>query len=105
MAVALGLPQLKILWQKELGSHIKVTVLYRRGEAICLQCGKVTTKESGDSSTLFGLGKYQFLRAQNILWASPGNVMNALSSSPGTWGKSAYLSHQDRGRKPALTHT
>jgi len=43
--VALGLPQLKILWQKELEGHIEVTVIYRRGEATCPRCGKVTHKE------------------------------------------------------------
>jgi len=45
IAVALGLPQLKILWQQELESHIEVTVMYRRGEARCPRCGKVTHKE------------------------------------------------------------
>ena len=45
IAVALGLPQLKILWQQELEGHIEVTVIYRRGEATCPRCGKVTTKE------------------------------------------------------------
>lgn len=45
IAVALGLPQLRILWQKELEDHFEVTVVYRRGEAICPRCGRVTTKE------------------------------------------------------------
>jgi len=45
IAVALGLPQLRILKQKELENHIDVTVIYRRGEAKCPRCGKVTTKE------------------------------------------------------------
>ncbi len=45
IAVALGLPQLKILWQQELEGHIEVTVIYRRGEAKCPRCGKVTHKE------------------------------------------------------------
>ena len=45
IAVALGLPQLRILWQKELEAHIEVTVIYRRGEATCPRCGKVTNKE------------------------------------------------------------
>jgi len=43
--VALGLPQLKILWQQELEGHIEVTVIYRRSEARCPRCGKVTHKE------------------------------------------------------------
>ncbi len=45
IAVALGLPQLKILWQRELESHIEVTVIYRRDKATCPQCGEVTNKE------------------------------------------------------------
>ena len=45
IAVALGLPQLRILWQKELRDHFEITVIYRRGEATCPRCGRVTTKE------------------------------------------------------------
>ena len=45
IAVALGLPQLRILWQKELEDHFEVTVIYCRGEATCPRCGGVTTKE------------------------------------------------------------
>ena len=45
IAVALGLPQLKILWQKELEGHIEVIVMYRREGATCSGCGKVTPKE------------------------------------------------------------
>ena len=45
IAVELGLPQLRILWQKELEDHFKVTVIYRRNEAMCPRCGSVTTKE------------------------------------------------------------
>ncbi len=45
IAVALGLPQVKILWQKELEDHFEVTVIYHRGEAACLRCGRVTTRE------------------------------------------------------------
>jgi transposase len=44
IAVALGLPELKILWQRELKAHFQVTVMYRHNEATCPQCGKVTTK-------------------------------------------------------------
>ena len=43
--MALGLPQLKILWQQELEGYIEVTVIYHRGEARCPRCGKVTHKE------------------------------------------------------------
>jgi transposase len=39
------LPQLRILWQKELEDHFEVTVIYCRGEATCPRCGSVTTKE------------------------------------------------------------
>ena len=45
IAVALGLPQLKILWQKELEDHYEVTVIYRGDEVICPRCGMVATKE------------------------------------------------------------
>jgi len=45
IAVALGLPQLRVLWQKELEDHFEVTVINRRGEATCPRCGGVTTKE------------------------------------------------------------
>ena len=45
IAVALGLPQLKILWQKELERHFEVMVIYRRGEGTCPRCGRVTAKE------------------------------------------------------------
>ena len=45
IAVALGLPRLKILWQKELEDHFEVTVMYRQGEVICPRCGMVSTKE------------------------------------------------------------
>jgi len=45
IAVALGLPELKILRQKELENHIDVTVIYRQGEVTCPRCGMVTTKE------------------------------------------------------------
>ena len=45
IAVALGLPQLRILRQKELEDHFEVTVIYRRGEVTCPRCGRVPTKE------------------------------------------------------------
>jgi len=45
IAVALGFPQLRILWQRELGEHFEVTVIYRRDKAICPRCGKATSKE------------------------------------------------------------
>ena len=44
IAVALALPQIKILWQRELESHIEVTVIYRRDKATCPQCSEVTNK-------------------------------------------------------------
>ncbi len=39
------MPQLKILHQRELASHIEVTVIYRRDEATCPRCSQVTGKE------------------------------------------------------------
>ena len=45
IAVALGLTQLKILWQKELEDHFEVTVIYRWDKVTCPRCGMVTTKE------------------------------------------------------------
>ncbi len=45
IAVALGLPQLRILKQEELEGHIEVSVIYRRENAICPRCGKVASKE------------------------------------------------------------
>ena len=44
IAVALGLPQLKILEQKEAEGHIEVAVIYRRDKATCPRCGKVIPK-------------------------------------------------------------
>ena len=45
IAVALGLPQLRILKQEELKDHFEVIVVYRRGEVTCPRCGEVTNKE------------------------------------------------------------
>jgi len=45
IAVALGLPQLRILEQKETENHFEVAVIYRRGEVSCPRCGRVTSKE------------------------------------------------------------
>jgi transposase len=45
IAVALGLPQLRILRQKELEDRFEVTVIYHRGEVICPRCGRVTARE------------------------------------------------------------
>jgi len=45
IAVALGLPQLRVLKQEELEDHFEVTVIYRRENAICPRCGKVASKE------------------------------------------------------------
>ena len=44
IAVALALPQLKILGQRELVIRFEVTVIYRREEATCPRCGEVTNK-------------------------------------------------------------
>ena len=45
IAVALGLPELRILEQRELGGDFEVTVIYRRVEVTCPRCGRVTGKE------------------------------------------------------------
>ncbi len=45
ISVALGLPQLKILEQKELEDRFEVTVMYRRGDRTCSRCGRMTAKE------------------------------------------------------------
>ena len=45
IAVALGLPQLRILKQEELEGHFEVIVIYRRKGAVCPRCGMATTKE------------------------------------------------------------
>jgi len=45
IAVALGLPALKIVDQRELRDHLEVTVMHRQGEVVCPRCGRVTSKE------------------------------------------------------------
>ena len=45
IVVALELPQLKILDQRELKDQFEVTVIYRREAAICPRCGQLTKKE------------------------------------------------------------
>lgn len=42
--VELGLPQLKVLEEKELETHFEVKVIYRRSEATCPRCGRITSK-------------------------------------------------------------
>lgn len=49
IAVALGLPQLRIMWQEELENRFEVGVIYRQGEVTCPRCGKVTNKEHARS--------------------------------------------------------
>ena len=44
IAVALELPGLDILWQREFKDHFEVTVIYQRDGAICPRCGVITTK-------------------------------------------------------------
>jgi transposase len=43
--VALGLPQLAILKQREYEDKFEVTVIYRREKGTCPRCGRETTKE------------------------------------------------------------
>lgn len=45
IAVALGLPELRILVEKELEEQFEVRVMYRRSEASCPRCGQMTVKE------------------------------------------------------------
>ena len=45
IAVALGLPQLKVVDQSESEGHFELTVAYRRGEATCPRCGEMTARE------------------------------------------------------------
>ena len=45
ISVRLGIPELKILWQEELGDRFEVRVMYRREAVTCPRCGEVTTKE------------------------------------------------------------
>jgi len=44
IAIRLGLPQLKILEQREFDNCIEATVVYRWDEVTCPRCGQVTTK-------------------------------------------------------------
>lgn len=50
ISIALGLPELRIVRQKELEDRFEVTVIYRRNGADCPRCGKVTVKEHGRKS-------------------------------------------------------
>ena len=45
IAVALGLPQLKVIAQAEFIDRFEVTVIYRQEQVSCPRCGQVTTKE------------------------------------------------------------
>ena len=45
IAVSLGLPDVRILRQKELADRFEVTVIYRREGVSCPRCGKLTSKE------------------------------------------------------------
>jgi len=45
IAVALGLPQLKVVNQVELMDRFEVTVIYRHEQVTCPRCGQVTAKE------------------------------------------------------------
>jgi transposase len=45
IAVALGLPELRILRQKESGDHFEVTVIHGKNEVSCPGCGRMTNKE------------------------------------------------------------
>lgn len=45
IAVALGLPELRVLRQKERADRFEIEVIYRREGAVCPRCGRVTKKE------------------------------------------------------------
>ncbi len=45
ISVELGLPRLRMLEQKEPGTHFEVTVMYRCTESVCPRCGQSTNKE------------------------------------------------------------
>ena len=45
IAVALGLPQLKVIAQTELMDRFEVTIIYRQEQVTCPRCGQITTKE------------------------------------------------------------
>lgn len=44
ISVRLGLPELKVLEQKELNNRFEIKVVYRRSEAECPRCGKMAVK-------------------------------------------------------------
>ena len=43
--VSLGLPELEILYQRELADHFEVTVMYRSMVTPCPQCGRIASKK------------------------------------------------------------
>jgi transposase len=45
ISVLLGIPELKILRQRELEDHLEVRVMYRREWGTCPRCGKGSSKE------------------------------------------------------------
>ena len=56
IAVALGLPQLKILGQKEMENHFEVTVIYRRKEVICPWCARGLLRSTIGGSSISWTG-------------------------------------------------
>lgn len=45
ISVRLGMPELRILWQRELEDHIEVGVMYRLERVTCPRCGRANSKE------------------------------------------------------------
>ena len=101
IAVALGLPQLKILWQQELEDHIEVT---------CPRCGKVTTKEHDrrrqhkqdrrlrDKGVFLTLMKRRF----RYLWC--GKVFTEPDEVFGSRRRSSHRFREDLGKEALRKH-
>jgi transposase len=105
ITVALGLPELRILWQKELEDHFEVTVIYRGEEATCPRCGEVSTKEHDrrqqhkrdrrlrDKGVFLILMKRRF----RCLWC--GKVFTEPDEVFGPWRRSSYRFREHLGQE------
>ena len=92
IAIRLGLPQLKILRQRELDNCIEATVTYRRDKVTCPRCGQVTAKVHDrrlrDKAVFFTLIKRRF----RCLWC--GKVFTEPDE---VFGPRRRSSHRFRG--------
>jgi len=105
ITVALGLPELRILWQKELEDHFEITVIYRGEEATCPRCGEVSTKEHDrrqqhkrdrrlrDKGVFLILMKRRF----RCLWC--GKVFTEPDEVFGPWRRSSYRFREHLGQE------